>query len=235
MSSRIIKASFRECPIEDRKLFKQSSCLMPISVGQPIHEGKKFIAVLKLVNHAFKKCTILVDDTVQWHTRKIAHPDKCDDLLYQEALWEGDEWLVRNVQAFSELSIPYDIQRWDNWFKHPQFNDQLKKIKDLYETNADFRNAIDLNIRDYLDRYEKSNLSQTYDAFHAFKCCLSYLQEECAVMSLWVYGGYDFEVYPSDRNKAMAATYKYLIAPLYPNLLKPVALRFKKYPAPVAA
>ena len=30
--------------------------------------------------------------------------------------------------------------------------------------------------------------------------------------------------------EAMAATYEYLIKPVYPDYLRPVALRFKKYP-----
>lgn len=231
--NRIIKASFRECPLEDRKLFQNSSCLMPISVGQAIHEGRKFIAVLQLINRTFKKCTILVDDTVQRHTRKILFPEKNDSLLYEETLLEGDEWLARNSHTFSELNIPYDIQRWDRWLKHSQFDEQLQKVKDLYQLNSDFHNEINLNIKDYLERHKKHYPNEYFNQSHAFNCCLTYLQEECAIMSLWVYGGYDFEVYPSGRNRAMAATYKYLIAPFYPNLLKPVALRFKKYTAQV--
>jgi hypothetical protein len=208
---------------------------MPISVGQAIHEGPKLVAVLKLINRSFKKCTILVDDTVQRHTYKIAHPDKLDELVYQEALLEGDNWLARNAEVFSELSIPYDVQRWDKWSSYPQFSDQLKKVKYLYEANLDFRAQIDLNIQDYLERYRKHNPDGYYNESHAFDCCLTYLQEECAVMTLWVLGGYEFEVYPSGRNKAMAATYKYLIAPFYPHLLKSVALRFKKYSTQIMA
>jgi hypothetical protein len=52
-------------------------------------------------------------------------------------------------------------------------------------------------------------------------------------MCLWTEKAYDFEVYPSGRNKAMTATWHYLIQPHYPHFLRPVALRFKKYPAQV--
>lgn len=41
VDNRIVKASFRENPVEERALFPQSTCLMPISVGQAIHEGAK--------------------------------------------------------------------------------------------------------------------------------------------------------------------------------------------------
>jgi hypothetical protein len=50
-------------------------------------------------------------------------------------------------------------------------------------------------------------------------------------MCLWIEKSYDFEVYPSGRNKAMAATYEHLIKNKHPNILRPVALRFKKYNA----
>lgn len=52
-------------------------------------------------------------------------------------------------------------------------------------------------------------------------------------MCLWTEKAYDFELYPSGRNKAMAATYLHLIKPHYPDYLRAVALRFKKYPAKV--
>ena len=226
MDKRIVKASFRECPLSDRALFKKSSCLLPISVGQNIHEGRKFEATLKLINTSFEKCTILVDDTVQRHTLKIIKPNNTEEVLYQKALYEGDQWLQRNAAAFAELKIPYKIERWDQWLSHPKFEGQLNEIKHLYDHQLLYRSQIDQNIKEYLERDVRKDVVNT----EAMKCCLTYLQEECAVMSLWVEGGYNFEVYPNPRNKAMAATYQYLIEPFYPNLLRPVALRFKKYP-----
>ncbi|HYF97613.1 MAG TPA: hypothetical protein VD770_01375 [Coxiellaceae bacterium] len=225
----IIKASFRECPISDRKNFKQSHCLLPISVGQPIHEASKFLATIRLINSAFQKCTILVDDTVQRHTLKIYNPNDSNAELYQKALLEGDLWLARNKSALKMLNIPHDIMRWDQWYAHSKFNAQLAQIENLYETSEVYRDAINLNIKDYLER--QINRDFNYD--YAFLCCLDYLKEECAVMTLWTEGSYDFEVYPHGRNKAMAATYEYLIQPLHPALLRSVALRFKKHPAPL--
>ena len=53
--------------------------------------------------------------------------------------------------------------------------------------------------------------------------------EECAAMCLWVEENCEYEVYPNPRNKAMSATYEIFIKPKTSSLLKPVALRFKKY------
>ncbi|MFC3909241.1 hypothetical protein ACFORL_09170 [Legionella dresdenensis] len=213
----------------DRKLFSQSNCIMPISVGQDIHEGKKFAAVIKLVNASFKECTILVDDSVQHHTMQIDNPAS-KEILYHQALEEGDRWLERNEAIFRELTIPYKILRWDDWLARADFSDSYDRVLNLYHKNADYQAQLHSNIDEFLARYLRMRGTQVeYD--RAFNLCLGYLLEECAVMCLWPKNGYHFEVYPSGRNKAMHATYEYLIKPEYGDYLKSVALRFKKYPA----
>ena len=233
MDNRIVKASFRENPPEERKLFPQSTCLMPISVGQTIHEGAKFEAVIKLINASFKYCTILVDDSVQRHTIGILNNATLDE-LYELAVAEGDAWLERNALAYQQLTIPYDIMRWDDWYNSPNYINSHLRVKNEYDSNALFRQAIHANIDDFLTRFLARVDRSSVDNERAFNLCRDYLIEECAVMCLWTEKHYDFEVYPSGRNKAMAATYEYLIKPSYPNYLRPVALRFKKYPVKVS-
>lgn len=229
IDTRIIKASFRENPVEERRLFPQSSCLMPISVGQAIHEGAKFAAVIKLINSSFKHCTILVDDSVQRHTMGITN-DASADALYQMAVAEGDAWLARNEYAFMQLTIPFEIRRWDDWFNSVNYINSYQRVRQLYDSNEHYRQAIHANIEEFLSRYLKNHPEIPVNDERAVALCLDYLLEECAVMCLWTEKAYDFEVYPSGRNKAMAATYDQLIKPYYPDYLRPVALRFKKYP-----
>ncbi|WP_454781911.1 hypothetical protein [Legionella sp. WA2022007384] len=230
IDNRIIKASFRENPVEERKLFPQSSCLMPISVGQAIHEGEKFAAVIKLINASFKQCTILVDDSVQRHTIGIMNYAAPDE-LYQLAVQEGDDWLKRNEMAYNELTIPFEIMRWDDWYNSQNYINNHIRVQKEYNANESFRDAINANIDEFLTRYLSRFSAVDVDHERAFSLCLDYLIEECSVMCLWTEKAYDFEVYPSGRNKAMAATYEHLIKPYYPDYLRPVALRFKKYPA----
>lgn len=232
IDNRIVKASFRENPVEERKRFPQSSCLMPISVGQPIHEGEKFAAVIKLINGAFKRCTILVDDSVQRHTMGIMQHATPDE-LYQLAVKEGDDWLLRNEMAYNQLTIPFEILRWDDWYNSQNYIDSYVRVQKEYDSNDLFRHAIHANIDDFLTRYLSRFSAVDVDYERASRLCLDYLLEECSVMCLWIEKAYDFEVYPSGRNKAMAATYEYLIKPHYPNYLRPVALRFKKYPGKI--
>ncbi|MDF2690685.1 MAG: hypothetical protein K0S29_540, partial [Gammaproteobacteria bacterium] len=100
-----IKPVFK-CDEKFKPLLKQSSCLLTISVGQEVHEGEKFLTTIDLVNTNFKHCTILVDDSLQRHTMQINRPPSSDGFHHQSVL-EGDSWLKRNKNVYSQLNIPY--------------------------------------------------------------------------------------------------------------------------------
>lgn len=222
-----VKASFRTCPVEERQKFNKSNCIMPISVGQPIHEGEKFAAVVKLVNRNFKECTILVDDTIQRHNFGIVHPSWTDEQLYNISREEGDKWIERNMKSIEDnLTIPHKIIRWDDWSKDPRFEGFHKKIIDMYNSDPEYNKAINDNVEKFLENFSKKNVIN--DMERARECCRVYLQEECAVMCMWADSEYDFELYPYDRNPAMDATYEKVIRKEYPDHLYFVSLRFKK-------
>jgi hypothetical protein len=179
IDNRIIKASFRENPVEERKLFPNSTCLMPISVGQAIHEGEKFAAVIKLINSSFKHCTILVDDSVQRHTIGIMNNSTPEE-LHRLAVLEGDRWLARNKDAYNKLTIPFEIMRWDDWYNNENFVNTNLLVKNEYHSNKLFYNAINANIDDFLTRYLSRFSSAEINHDRAFKLCFDYLIEECA-------------------------------------------------------
>lgn len=226
---RKLKASYRVCPITERKLFKQSSCLIPISMDQKIHEGEKLEATLDLVNRTFKSCTILVDDTLQRHNLKILFKNISDAELHFMAYAKGDLWIENNKNIYEQLTIPYCIVRWDRWLLHKKFGNRLQQINDMYDTNLGYKNALDANVVEYLERNIKNGVVFANNA--ASSHCLQYLKEECTVMTLWIEGKYDFILHSTDISEAMVATYEYIIKPQFTNLLRPVALRFKKYGA----
>ncbi len=222
-----LKASFRECPVEERKLFCSSRCLMPISVGQPAHEGEKFEATIELVNRSFESCVILVDDSLQRHTMQIGRNERIN--YYEKSLREGDAWIERNQHVYGCLTIPFRLIRWDRWLQHKRFPELYRTITDYYNENYQFKRAIDVNIHDFLNRYQKRHLVLSSDYLRSFDLCLQYLKEECAAMCLWPEEECEFELYPAQRNQAMTTTYNCIIAKRWPELLRPVSLRFKKY------
>lgn len=224
-----IKASFQKCAISDRKLFNQSKCIMPISIGQKVHEGAKFSAVIKLISSYFNSCTILVDDSIQRYTKQIGNQHLSLEELRKIAITEGDEWLERNKPSYEQLTIPYKISRWDDWYKHSDYQSSYNKVNNLYQSDETYRQIVHDNIKEFIERHTAYMDVKEYDHQHAFDNCLQYLKEECSVMCLWAIEKYDFEVYPSGRNQAMKATHERLIKPFDPNILKSVGIRFKKY------
>lgn len=227
--TRIIKASFKDCPLDDRKFFHRSKCLIPISVGQHVHEGQKFLAYIQLINRSFKACTILIDDSIQRHTLKISNTDLSDELSYKQSIEDGIRWRERNQIYLNQLTIPNKIEHWDKWLNHPNFKVSHEEVKNLYYSDSIYHEAVNANIEEFLSRYVTRDIDNNFNYKRAFALCLDYLMEECAVMCLWAEEDYAFEVYPTGRNKAMTATYQHLIKPTHSNLLRSVALRFKKY------
>ncbi len=102
----MVKAYFKDCDIKERAYFKDSNCIMPISVGQqlPVHEDNKLLATVKLANKSFKRCTLLIDDVIQRHTLRI-FSNEPENVLLNNAISEGDAWLERNKPI-------YEISQW---------------------------------------------------------------------------------------------------------------------------
>lgn len=205
-----------------KKNFKENDCLLIISVGQNVHEGNIFLSTIKLIDSAFRECTILIDDSIQRHTLAI-DDDAPPEILYKKSIKNGDEWIERNEKYYSKLTIPYHIIRWDYWLKHPEYPEQRFKVNHLYETDACIKEAFHAAIRKFLTRYQARTQHSEFNYERAFHLCLDYLQEECAAMCLWAKTGYAFEVYPSGRNQAMSAIYTHLIEP-YTTMLRSISL-----------
>lgn len=220
-----MKASFKDCPIHERNKFKDSHGMLLISVGKGYHEAGKFIATINLVNNQFKTCTIMVCDVLQRHNF-IAKENDSDEINYQLALKQGDEWLDRNYEIYSKLSIPYKIDRWESWLNHPDYIKNREFIDKMYEMNSDFKSAIQHSAEEYIARVvnrEDVNVDELYLR------CIQYLKEECAVMLLWASVDYHYAIYPTRLIEALRVTYEKLIRPYNPRLLIPVALRFKRH------
>lgn len=149
---KVIKASFKDCPIKDRDLFSSSSCLLTISVGNSNHEGEKFNATINLVNKSFKSCTIMVGDVLQRHNISVTVPNVNEQKAYDMALSRGTMWVERNKKIYEQLTIPYNIIRWNKWLAHHNFKDRLIKVDQLYQNNIDYSSSIDASIQDYLQR-----------------------------------------------------------------------------------
>lgn len=183
---------------------------------------------MKLVNASFRSRTLAIVDTLYRHTLGINHPNTNIEALHDISLSAGEDWLKRNAAAYLQLTIPYKIIRWDTYLANVDFQKHYKIIDELYHSDIEFRAAINVNVEEYLHRYANRIDESSFDYEQSFAFCVNYLKEECAGMCLWPAEQYEFEVYPTGRCPVMVSTYLKLIEPLYPTLLRPVGIRYKR-------
>lgn len=232
LSVRKLKAKFKHGLSYYRESFNSAKVILAISVGQKYHEGEKFEATIDLVNRSkFEQCSIMVADSLQRYNLCIDGGDDIETAHIEANKW-GDEWLKRNFAIYSRLQMPYEIIRWDTWLNHPDYKKHREAVNYLYDHDEDYRQAFARSIDKFLTRYQKHAQElgrKQIDYEKAFKLCLEYLQEECAIMMpLWASYAYDFIVYPSKMPDAVLATHDKFVKPINPNLLVRLSLAFKR-------
>ena len=194
------KANFTNTDEKERKEFKNSKCVLGISVGQKYHENGKFHASIRLVNKHFGYCNILVADTLQRYTMSIKQQNIDEKEIYILSKKAGDAWIERNMRYISELTIPYVISRWDEWLADNRYQYYSKQVSELYNNDAVYKDAVETIACDFLAKRDSLNVKNQK---LAFDLCLKYLLEESAVACLWVERGHKFDVYPSGANLVM--------------------------------
>ena len=115
-----IRASFKGVTDKDKENFKESSCLLTISVGQEYHEGERFAATVELINQHFDACTISIYDSLQRYTMALNSNQDPHDFHFLAAT-EGSLWLKRNKEYLKKINNLKAVYRWDMWLKHSNF------------------------------------------------------------------------------------------------------------------
>jgi signal transduction histidine kinase/FixJ family two-component response regulator len=222
-----IKIAFKNVIPAQKSQFANSVCLLTISVGQESHEGEFFNLTIDLINKSFKSCIILVDDSLQRYTMAL-NSDKSPSYYYELAVLEGRNWLRRNKQYYNKLTIPYKILHWDQWLKHDNFKQQKNIIKESIKNDPAYKATFDKVAENFVSKSRKrTNINDIFNISRAKRLSMAYIIEECAALCLWTSLNCQFEVYPGLRNEAMSATHKKFVLPQYPDLLHPVAIRFR--------
>lgn len=221
------KCVFRGTSPEEKTSFKDSKCLLTISVGQEAHEGEYFRSTIELINQSFQSCVILVDDSLQRHTMALTEPQDAD-YFYQTSIQLGDLWLERSAAVYGALNIPYIIMRWDHWLQHELWQSTRQQLMQALASDQYYAQAVNASVDEFLRRYT-SRLPDglQIDMQRARQLCMDYLLEECSALCLWPELNCNYEVYPSARNSAMAETHARFVLPRHPQLLHAVALKFK--------
>jgi tRNA-dependent cyclodipeptide synthase len=220
-----VKASFvRAGHLKDQ--FKEAKCALPISVGQPYHEGEKFKATIELLNKHFKECMIIVCDSLQRHTMAIYDETASEEELHQRAIHEGDQWIERNIEIIKQLRIPYQIKRWDDWLNRPSYHSYKTELDNLYLLDKNFQLIANKTAEFFLSRFLKKQ-SGSNNVNRISQLSLEYLKEEAAIIPLWTEEKIDFELYPAKRVETMTFSYSHFILPYHKSLLQYVQLNLR--------
>lgn len=185
---------------------------LQISVGQPYHEGEKFLATVKWVADNFDDISINMCDTLQRHN--LVYLGYTPFQAFDEAIQAGNEWLERNTQALS-LVKNASMTRWEDWKKNSEWPECWKKTLNLYEDDESFIDLVDKGAELFWDRRKGKEgypEGRKPDFIYASK---QYILEEVAV-SMIMSSNDIAEIYPGS-----------FPIPLY-------YLRDKKIPAPLS-
>lgn len=222
MSEENVKVFFR-CPKEYKDQFKDSSCILTVSMEHKDYEGARLEAIIRRISKHFRECTIAVCDSLNRYNLDLdKDPDSAE--LHRQANNLGDTWLKNSEHYFKLFTIPYDIIRWDDWLCSAQYQEKKKIINNLFENNHNYNENIHKTANDFVERKKKQGKIDGQGLKKLLERSLKYLKEECTVMLLWAENKHDFEVYSAKRNLAMVTTHKYLIKP---NILTQINLEIR--------
>ena len=222
-----VKCNFKNISDEDKASFKESTCLLLVSVGQEAHEGDRLLATIKLVNENFQSCIISLYDSLQRFTMSLSRSCDPEDLR-KSAEREGNLWLERNKNILNNFAIPITIYRWEHWVNDLYFPKRRQELLARIASDPDYKKAHENAIEGYLERYCRHLDDQkSFDRNRAVGLCQEYVLEECAVLCLWPKLRCQFEIYPNIHNAAIEATRERFILPNFPNNLSPLTLRFR--------
>jgi len=167
---------------------------LPISVGQPYHEGEKFRATLEWAKHRFEKVTVCVNDTLQRHN--LEFDGKSPELAVEFAEAAGRQWIENQIPMIRSTLSHYEIIRWDQRRSDPRFDDELARMHAAYEYNSEFKREVDQEVRAFWDR-RRTREQLDLDRFQEFKIySVRFLLEECAAYELMFERDNAVDVYP---------------------------------------
>jgi hypothetical protein len=212
----------------DKHKFKDSDCVLSISVGQEAHEGEKFAATIDFVNANFRSCTIAVCDTLQRHTMALKTEHDAN-FFHEQSRQEGDLWLARNKKYYDQLHTLNDIVRWDIWLKDPRYFHEKNKITQRMENDREYYRSFEDTTEQFLTRLHYR--LKTHTAFSAEKdlqLCFDYLIEECVVLNFWPDLNCHFWAYPNEFIPPIIETHDRFISPFHPNTLHLITLQLKE-------
>lgn len=134
----------RVFPCERRSNFHQlESCFLGISLSNHHFTPLKLEAVLKWISKRFDSCSLLVGDSI--HRLNLARQSSdSEQECLEQALAMGREYIEQAEEIISRLNLPTSFQfvRCSEVQRTDLYKDYYQSLKELYNTDLDFRNSV---------------------------------------------------------------------------------------------
>lgn len=194
--------------------------ILPISIGQPYHEGEMFEATIALLNRkGFQSCRIVLASVLQRHTLRLVHRELSEKELLKLSYDKGCEWYERNLVLLNRLNHPFEILDWSFFLETEEYQKRVEEMNKFYRDSSYFRVQVDETIKRFLNRWISRGIIKESEIAFATPLCMNYLIEECSVASTWTGQGFHYQIYPSSLAPAMLAMYEHFITPDYQDEL----------------
>jgi len=189
--------------ITSEELFSHKKCYMGISLTNPVFQGRALEALVNWMTDRFQHCLVVIGDVLWRYNEQIfsgLDPEKAQTRAQQL----GDTFIEQTKRLFR--SLPNDrleLTRWQSHLETPEFLKSKKQLNLLFESDTEFRSAVQRDAYSFIRRQAKQNRDFAVPTEKAIELSSQYLLEEIAVFSSLSEQGWHVELYPGPELKVL--------------------------------
>lgn len=172
-------------------------CMLAVSLGSQTFEGAKLEATIEWIAENFKRCAVLVADSIYRLTLQVTR-DLPAESSREVALQMGREFVDTYRPLFEQHSAcHFEFVLFSDIEATPDFKAYFAGFVEFYQTDADFRTSVEGFSQLYLERGGKLDEEEIREVVWLKRQMATlYLLEESAVFALMNRDGWPVLVYP---------------------------------------
>ena len=200
-----------------KKIAANDTATIAISLHNPNHNGDKFKYIIDWVNaqENFRHCQVDLSDSLYRHNYMMGDESLNEMQAYIRARKNGAEWLDKHTSFLEQLTMPYEVIRWDKWLDHPEFYDTATAYYAYYNSDPVFKEAVDSQVYTF---FERKNMSREDVPARSLKHSADFLLEELTCHTIMYRETPAVKIYPG----SLPACYKYVREYGAPNIVEPL-------------
>lgn len=180
-------------------LENHDNCFLGISLENHNFREAKLEAMLIWISKRFKKCTILIGDSIHRLTLESTTQLTPENAL-SEAIKMGKEFIIKNQSLFDKYSplthftllTCEEVQTWESYLEHHE------QLQQLFHQNSDFRTSIESFGKTYHQKKSAELMQEEWERRMSFSS--RYFLEEFAIFACLKRQGNPIIVYPGSLN-----------------------------------